>query len=61
MKTIILMLISNIFLTFAWYGHFRFKDVSLWKVILISGLIAFFEYCFQVPVNRIGHGQFMTF
>ncbi|GAB3529763.1 DMT family protein [Pontibacter brevis] len=61
MRTIILLLISNIFMTFAWYGHLRFKEVSLWKVILISWLIAFFEYCFQVPANRIGYGQFTAF
>ncbi|NDK55326.1 DMT family protein [Pontibacter fetidus] len=61
MKTIVLLLISNIFMTFAWYGHLKYKDVSLWKVILISWLIAFFEYCFQVPANRIGHGQFSAF
>ncbi|TAD99822.1 MAG: hypothetical protein EAZ97_07710 [Bacteroidetes bacterium] len=58
MKTVILLLISNIFMTYAWYGHLKFKDVSLWKVILISWGIAFFEYCFQVPANRFGHGQF---
>ncbi|WP_299988845.1 DMT family protein [uncultured Pontibacter sp.] len=61
MKTIILLLISNIFMTFAWYGHLKFKDTVLWKVILVSWFIAFFEYMFQVPANRIGHGQFTTF
>jgi uncharacterized protein (DUF486 family) len=60
MKTIILLLISNIFMTFAWYGHLRFKHTALWLVILVSWLIAFFEYCFQVPANRIGHGVFTT-
>lgn len=58
MKTIILLTISNVFMTFAWYGHLKFKSSPLWIVILISWLIAFFEYCFQVPANRIGHGQF---
>jgi hypothetical protein len=58
MKTIILLTISNIFMTFAWYGHLRFKHKALWIVILVSWLIAFFEYCFQVPANRIGHGTF---
>jgi len=58
MKTIILLAISNVFMTFAWYGHLKFKNAALWKVILISWGIAFFEYCFQVPANRIGHGQF---
>jgi hypothetical protein len=58
MQTIILLLISNIFMTFAWYGHLKYKEVSLWKVILISWGIAFLEYCFQVPANRLGHGMF---
>lgn len=61
MKTILLLLISNIFMTFAWYGHLKFKEATLWKVILISWLIAFFEYCFMVPANRIGYGQFNAF
>lgn len=58
MKTILLLLCSNIFMTIAWYGHLKFKQVALWKVILISWGIAFIEYCFQVPANRIGHGVF---
>ncbi|MBF0254815.1 MAG: DMT family protein [Candidatus Omnitrophica bacterium] len=58
MKTILLLVISNIFMTFAWYGHLRFKHKALWVVILVSWMIAFFEYCFQVPANRIGHGVF---
>jgi uncharacterized protein (DUF486 family) len=45
-------------MTFAWYGHLKYKEVALWKVILISWGIAFFEYIFQVPANRYGHGQF---
>jgi hypothetical protein len=45
-------------MTFAWYGHLKYKDSALWKVILASWLIAFAEYCFQVPANRFGHGQF---
>jgi len=57
MKTIILLTISNIFMTFAWYGHLKFKNKPLFLVILISWLIAFAEYCFQVPANRIGHYQ----
>ncbi len=47
-------------MTFAWYGHLRYKTVALWKVILVSWLIAFFEYCFQVPANRIGSNQGFT-
>ncbi|MBM2837837.1 MAG: conserved rane protein of unknown function [Deltaproteobacteria bacterium] len=58
MKTIILLTISNIFMTIAWYGHLKYKHTSLFKVIVISWLIAFLEYCFQVPANRIGHYQF---
>lgn len=58
MRTIILLLISNIFMIFAWYGHLKYKEFALWKVILISWMIAFFEYIFMVPANRIGHGQF---
>ncbi len=58
MQTILLLLASNIFMTIAWYGHLRFKEVALWKVILASWAIAFFEYCLQVPANRIGHGMF---
>lgn len=58
MRTIILLTLSNIFMTIAWYGHLKFKGSPLFKVILISWLIAFVEYCFQVPANRYGHGQF---
>jgi uncharacterized protein (DUF486 family) len=58
MATIALLTISNIFMTVAWYGHLKFKSSPLWIVILVAWGIAFFEYCFQVPANRIGHGQF---
>src|SRR3989338_4100045 len=58
MKTILLLTISNIFMTIAWYGHLRYKNSPLWIAILISWMIAFLEYCFQVPANRIGHDQF---
>ncbi len=58
MKTIVLLTISNIFMTIAWYGHLKFKNQPLFKVIIICWLIAFVEYCFQVPANRIGYGQF---
>ena len=59
-KTIALLTISNVFMTFAWYGHLRFKESPLWIVIVGSWMIAFFEYCFQVPANRIGSYQFST-
>ncbi|MCM1339459.1 MAG: DMT family protein [Muribaculaceae bacterium] len=55
---IFLLLISNIFMTFAWYGHLKFKSSALWLVILISWGIALFEYCFQVPANRMGYGVY---
>ena len=58
MKTIILLIISNVFMTIAWYGHLKYKESPLLKVILISWFIAFAEYCFQVPANRIGHYQY---
>lgn len=52
---IIMLTISNVFMTFAWYGHLKYKNSTLWIVILSSWGIAFFEYCFMVPANRIGH------
>lgn len=52
---ILLLTISNVFMTFAWYGHLKHKSTALWIVIIVSWSIAFFEYCFQVPANRIGH------
>ncbi len=58
MKTILLLTVSNIFMTFAWYGHLKYKSAPLGQVILASWGIAFLEYCFQVPANRIGHGEF---
>jgi len=58
MLTIVLLLASNIFMTFAWYGHLKYTDVPLWKVIAVSWGIAFFEYCLMVPANRLGYGQF---
>ena len=58
MKTIILLTISNLFMTAAWYGHLKYKNAALWKVVLISWGIAFFEYCMQVPANRIGYRNY---
>jgi uncharacterized protein len=58
MTTILLLTCSNIFMTFAWYGHLKYRSTPLFKVILISWLIAFLEYCFQVPANRIGSYEF---
>lgn len=61
--TILLLIASNAFMTFAWYGHLKFKELpsvahlGLFSIILISWGIAFFEYCFQVPANRIGYAE----
>ena len=58
-KPVILLFISNIFMTFAWYGHLKdLKNSPIWIAILVSWSIAFFEYCFQVPGNRIGAQYF---
>jgi len=59
MRTIVLLTCSNIFMTFAWYGHLKhFRDKPLFLAILVSWGIAFFEYTLQVPANRFGYGQF---
>ena len=58
MSTILLLIGSNIFMTFAWYGHLRFRETALWKVILVSWALALFEYCLQVPANRLGAEKF---
>lgn len=60
MTTIVLLTISNVFMTFAWYGHLKYRQSPLFKVILVSWMIAFAEYCFQVPANRIGSYEFTT-
>lgn len=51
---IVLLICSNVFMTFAWYGHLKYKSVPLITVVLISWAIAFVEYCFAVPANRLG-------
>jgi uncharacterized protein len=62
MTTILLLSISNIFMTFAWYGHLKYgHDWPLWKAVLVSWSIAFIEYCFAVPANRYGYGAFSGF
>ena len=58
MITILLLICSNIFMTIAWYGHLKYKNAPLFTVIFVSWLIAFAEYCFQVPANRIGAARF---
>jgi len=50
----LLLVASNVFMTFAWYAHLKFKEVALWKVILASWGIAFFEYLLMIPANRLG-------
>lgn len=60
MLTIFLLLISNIFMTFAWYGHLKYRSSPILLAIMVSWGIAFFEYCFQVPANRIGSYTFST-
>jgi uncharacterized protein (DUF486 family) len=62
MSTILLLTFSNVFMTFAWYGHLKYgHDWPLWKAILISWGIAFFEYCLAVPANRFGYAAFSGF
>jgi len=60
MKTVILLTISNIFMTIAWYGHLTYRSSPIFKVVMISWLIAFAEYCFQVPANRLGSYRYST-
>lgn len=55
MATVLLLLVSNVFMTAAWYGHLKFHSAPLWAAILLSWGLAFLEYCFMVPANRIGH------
>jgi len=58
MSTVLLLVISNTFMTFAWYGHLKHRSAPLGTVIIVSWLSALGEYCFQVPANRIGYGRF---
>jgi uncharacterized protein (DUF486 family) len=58
MPTVVLLIISNTFMTFAWYGHLKYRSAPIVEAILVSWLIALGEYCFQVPANRIGYGRF---
>ena len=62
MSTVILLICSNVFMTFAWYGHLKYgHDWPLWKAILVSWTIALFEYCLAVPANRLGYVEFSGF
>jgi hypothetical protein len=58
MLTVLLLIVSNAFMTFAWYGHLKHRSMPIVSAIVVSWLIAFGEYCFQVPANRIGYGLF---
>ena len=58
---IVLLTLSNIFMTFAWYGHLKFKSSPLWLVILVSWGIAFFEYLFMIPANRWGSSSYTPY
>lgn len=59
MKTILLLCVSNVFMTFAWYGHLKYwHDKPLWLTVLLSWGVAFFEYLLMVPANRLGYGHF---
>jgi hypothetical protein len=57
---IVLLCISNVFMTFAWYGQLKFPNTPLWILVPVSWGIAFIEYCFAVPANRIGHAVYST-
>lgn len=61
MLTVALLIASNTFMTFAWYGHLKHRSAPLWEAILLSWLIALGEYCLQVPANRIGYGRFSAY
>jgi uncharacterized protein (DUF486 family) len=62
MKVVLMLICSNIFMTFAWYGHLKYgHGWPLWKAILLSWGIALIEYCLAVPANRLGYGQFTGF
>ena len=58
MRTVALLTVSNVFMTLAWYGHLKYRSAPLVATIAVSWLIALPEYCFQVPANRLGYGQF---
>jgi uncharacterized protein (DUF486 family) len=61
MTTILLLLISNSFMTYAWYGHLKHPSLKMWQAVLLSWSVAFFEYCFMVPANRIGYKTYNAY
>ncbi len=60
LSPILLLTASNVFMTFAWYGHLKYKATALWIVVLVAWGIAFFEYCLAVPANRLGSAVYTT-
>ena len=58
LSPVVMLVCSNLFMTFAWYGHLKFKDRPLWLVVVLSWGLAFFEYCLAVPANRWGSGVY---
>jgi uncharacterized protein (DUF486 family) len=61
LSTVALLIFSNLFMTVAWYGHLRFMTLPLWLAVMGSWGIAFFEYCLQVPANRLGYQAFSAY
>lgn len=61
MPTVLLLIASNVFMTVAWYGHLKYRSAPLLTAIVVSWLIAFGEYCLQVPANRSGYGRFSAY
>lgn len=61
LRSVLLLLISNVFMTAAWYGHLKFKSLTMWQAILVGWGLAFFEYTFQVPANRLGYGPMSAY
>ncbi|MDX2268933.1 MAG: DMT family protein [Bryobacter sp.] len=61
MSTILLLIASNVFMTFAWYGHLKYRTAPIYTAIGVSWLIALGEYCLQVPANRLGYGRFSAY
>jgi uncharacterized protein (DUF486 family) len=59
--TILLLFAANLFMTVAWYGHLRFREVPLWQAVLASWGLAFFEYWLQVPANRLGYSELSAY
>ena len=61
LRSVLLLLVSNVFMTAAWYGHLKFKNLTMWQAVLLGWGLAFFEYTFQVPANRLGYGPMTAY